>query len=352
MNAQPRDQRERDEAATWVAGPVLVEAGAGTGKTTLLVERMLHLIRSEGVRLGEIAAITFTRKATAELKERIRTRLVESARKEEDAGAKTRLEEALADLESARISTIHSFALNILRQFSVDAGLRPDVGDVDETEYEARRDAAWRDWLVQELGGDDGRLRDFLELGFSVADLEKIRDALLELPELRERFPRVNGASPDEVRASIREAFHAWADFGKRHCSDESDKAFQELGEVENWLGGLPWSSKTGLLRELWRPGFRMNKRVGSARNWGDSTEAGKENLSSFRGGYDRFLQDSAAMLAHEMLAGLIPSSKVSPSPSSGKYAKRAFCRTRIFSSWRRNSSGRIPGCAGGFARV
>ena len=307
MNAQPRDQRERDEAATWVAGPVLVEAGAGTGKTTLLVERMLHLIRSEGVRLGEIAAITFTRKATAELKERIRTRLVESARKEEDAGARTHLEEALSDLESARISTIHSFALNILRQFSVDAGLRPDVGDVDETEYGARRDAAWRDWLVQELGGDDGRLRDFLELGFSVADLEKIRDALLELPELREHFPREHGASPDEVRASIREAFCAWADFGKRHCSDESDKAFQELGEVENWLGGLPWSSKTGLLRELWRPGFRMNKRVGSAKNWGDSTEAGKENLSSFRGGYDRFLQDSAAMLAHEMLAGLIP---------------------------------------------
>ncbi len=307
MNAQPRDQKERDLAKTWVAGPVLVEAGAGTGKTTLLVERMLHLIRSEGVRLGEIAAITFTRKATLELKERIRTRLVESARKEEDAGAKARLEEALGDLESARISTIHSFALGILRQFSFDAGLRPEVGDVDGIEYEARRDAAWRDWLVRELGGDEGGLRDFLELGFSVADLEKIRDALLELPELREHFPRSGGVSADEIRASITEAFHAWAGFAERHCSDDADKAFQELGKAGNWLEGLPWSSQTELLREFWRPSVRLNKQVGSPKKWGDSTNEGRENLKLFRGGYDRFLQASAAIIAHEVLAGLIP---------------------------------------------
>ena len=64
---------------------------------------------------------------------------------------------------------------------------------VDEIEYDERRDAAWRDWLAIELDGDDERLSDFLELGFSVADLEKIRDALLVLPELREHFPRSGG---------------------------------------------------------------------------------------------------------------------------------------------------------------
>ena len=52
MSAQPRDQAQRVEAATWTRGPVLVEAGAGTGKTTLLVERILHLIRSEGKRVS------------------------------------------------------------------------------------------------------------------------------------------------------------------------------------------------------------------------------------------------------------------------------------------------------------
>ena len=305
MNAQPRDQEQRDEATTWVHGPVLVEAGAGTGKTTLLVERILHLIRSEGVRLGEIAAITFTRKATAELKDRIRREIL-SAVQEEDAGAKERLQDALENIESARISTIHSFALNILRGFSVEAGLRPEVGDVDETEYEARRDAAWRDWLMEELNGNDRRLRDFLDLGFTVSDLEKIRDALLDMPELREHFPRLNVASLDEIRASITETFAGWVDFGKRHCSDESDKAFLELEKAENWLESLLGLSKTVLLRELWNPSVRMKKNVGSPRKWGDSADEGRENLKLFRAGYDRFLQDSAAIIAHEMLAGLV----------------------------------------------
>ena len=306
MNAQPRDQEQRDEATTWVHGPVLVEAGAGTGKTTLLVERILHLIRADGVRLGEIAAITFTRKATAELKDRIRKRLIEAVPEEEDTEARARLQDALENIESARISTIHSFALNILRGFSVEAGLRPEVGDVDETEYEARRDAAWRDWLIRELGSDDRRLRDFLELGFSVADLEKIRDALLELPELREYFPRAKGASLDEIHGSIKEAFDDWVDFGKRQCSDESDKAFLELEKAENWLEGLSGLTQTELLRELWSPSVRMKKNVGSPRKWGDSADEGREKLKLFRSEYDRFLQDSAAIIAHEIIAGLV----------------------------------------------
>ena len=308
MSREPRDQKQRDEAATWTRGPVLVEAAAGTGKTTLLVERILHLIRNEGARLDEIAAITFTRKATAELKDRIRSEILSAVEKEEDDDeAKARLQDALDNLESARISTIHGFALDILRAFSVEADLPPDLESVDEIEYDERRDAAWRDWLAIELDGDDERLSDFLELGFSVADLEKIRDALLVLPELREHFPRSGGASPDEIRASITEAFEAWAEVGERHCSNEEDKAFQELDKARGWLEGLYGLSQTELLRELWNPGFKLNKRVGSVKNWGDSTDEGRENLKLFRGGYDRFMEKSAATISHEMLAGLVP---------------------------------------------
>ena len=241
------------------------------------------------------------------MKERVRRRIREAALEEQDAQARARLQDALENLESARISTIHGFALNILREFSVEAGFRPDLGDVDEIEYAARRDAAWRDWLAEVLDGDDPRLRDFMELGFSAADLEKIRDALLDLPELRENFPRARGASPGEIHVEIEEAFGAWADFGESHCSDQADKAFQEIDEARGWLEGLSGLSQTELLRELWSPGFKLNKRVGSAANWGDSKEEGGENLKLFRVEYDRFLQESAALIAHEMLAGLVP---------------------------------------------
>ena len=306
MSAQPRDQKQRDEAAIWTRGPVLVEAGAGTGKTTLLVDRILHLILHEGVPLDEIAAITFTRKATAQLKDRIRGCLLDAVKGKEDAATKARLLDALDNLESARISTIHGFALNILRSFSVEAGLRPDLGDVDEIEHGARRDAAWREWLAQVLDGDDRRLRDFLELGFPVSDLEKIRDAMLDLPELREHFPCSHGASPVEIRASIEDAFDAWAEVGSR-CVNEEDKAFIQLEKAKSWLEGLSGLSQTGLLRELWSPGFKLNKRVGSPGNWGESPEEGRENLKLFRSEYDRFLQASATLIAHEVLAGLVP---------------------------------------------
>ncbi len=308
MSAQPRDQEQRDEATTWTQGPVLVEAAAGTGKTTLLVERILHLIRAEGVRINEIAAITFTRKATAELKDRIRSEILSAVEKEEDDDeAKARLQDALDNLESARISTIHGFALDILRGFSVEARLRPDLENVGEIEYDARRDAVWRDWLAQALDGEDARLRDFLELGFSTTDLEKIRDALLVLPELREHFPRSGGASPDEIRASAKKAFDAWVEVGERHCSNEEDKAFQQLEKARGWLEGLSGLLQTELLRELWVPGFKLNKRVGSAANWGDSTDSGRENLKLFRSGYDRFMQKGVSSITHEMLADLVP---------------------------------------------
>ena len=310
MNANPRDQEQRCLAKTWTQGPVLVEAAAGTGKTTLLVERILHLIRAEGVRIDEIAAITFTRKATAELKDRIRGEILSAVGKEEnDDEEKARLQEALENLESARISTIHGFALDILRGFSVEADLPPDLENVDEIEQDERRDAAWRDWLAIQLDGDDERLSDFLELGFSVADLEKIRDALIVLPELRENFPRAKDASPDEILASIKVAFEAWAEVGERHCSDKADKAFQQLEKARGWLEGLSWLSQTELLRELWSPGFKLNKNVGSQKNWGGK-EAGKANLDLFREAHDLLwaeVEKGAVLIAHDALAGLVP---------------------------------------------
>ena len=258
--------------------------------------------------MGEIAAITFTRKATAQLKDRIRERLIEAVPKEEDPEARARIQDALYNLESARISTIHGFALNILRGFSLEAGLRPDLGDVDEIEYDERRDAAWRDWLAEELNSNDARLRDFLELGFPVADLEKIRDALLDLPELRENFPRAKGASPDDIHVSIEEAFAAWAEVG-RSCLNDEDKAFIQLEKAKSWLEGLSGLSQTELLRELWSPGFKLNKNVGSQKNWGEKG-IGKATLDLFRRRYDLFwtaAEKGAGLIAHEMLAGLVP---------------------------------------------
>ena len=312
MRGEPDDQRERELAARWMDGPLLVEAGAGTGKTTLFVERLLRLIREEGVPVGEIAAITFTRKAALELRERIRARLQAAARDAEGDEARTRLEDALENLESARISTIHGFALSLLRAFPVEAGLPPDLADVNEIECEARLGAAWRGWLVRAMEGDDPHLRDFLSLDFSTRHLAEIRDAMLKLPELRESFPCPRELSPEEIRAAIeaiREKLSVWENFAEECCLNKADKAFQEVGEAKRWLAGLAGLSPVELLRELWRPGFRLNKRVGSALNWGIDRKTGGERLARFRELHDRLREEverSASIIGAPLLGGVV----------------------------------------------
>ena len=111
----PVDQADRDRIVRDLDTNLLVEAGAGSGKTKSLVDRVLaHVDR--GTPLERIAAVTFTRKAAAELRERIEVEL-EKATRAAEAGSerRDRLERARAQLDRAFIGTIHAFAARLLR---------------------------------------------------------------------------------------------------------------------------------------------------------------------------------------------------------------------------------------------
>ena len=110
---------------------VVLEASAGTGKTRVLVDRYVNLVRS-GVEPRNILAITFTRKAAAEMRERILATLREAAEIGEiDARRWRALSERLHEVS---ISTIDAFCLSLLREFPLEAGLDPGFGMADETE--------------------------------------------------------------------------------------------------------------------------------------------------------------------------------------------------------------------------
>ena len=104
-------QRQAVEA---IGTNVCVSAGAGTGKTRVLVERFIYLVEQGLARPREILAITFTEKAAQEMKARIAKRLRERG-----------LEEARRELESAYIGTIHSFCARILREHPIEANVDP-----------------------------------------------------------------------------------------------------------------------------------------------------------------------------------------------------------------------------------
>src|SRR5438552_7089790 len=103
---------------------VLVEAAAGTGKTTTLISQIIDMIVAGAARVRGIAALTFTEKAAGELKLRLRSEL-ERARVSASADALRRIEEALLELEEARVSTIHTFCADLLRERPVEAQVDP-----------------------------------------------------------------------------------------------------------------------------------------------------------------------------------------------------------------------------------
>src|SRR5262245_31786538 len=118
-------------AAVDPAQNVVLEASAGTGKTRVLVERYVNLLRA-GVEPEHILAITFTRKAAAEMRQRIIDRLKEASRLSElDAARWRALRERMGDIA---ISTIDAFCLSLLRAFPLEADVDPGFDLAGDTE--------------------------------------------------------------------------------------------------------------------------------------------------------------------------------------------------------------------------
>ncbi|BFU89642.1 MAG: ATP-dependent DNA helicase [Nitrospira sp.] len=170
------DRTARESAETTFDRNVVVVAGAGTGKTTLLVNRLVYLLMKEPapVPITQVVALTFTNKAATEMKVRLRERLALLARPEADSmqssdgGAVScsdlraryrlsvdaivaRAQAALNDVEKAQIGTLHSFAAHLLRLHPLESGVDPDFKEDDGLRFEEQFTAAWDCWLDQEL---------------------------------------------------------------------------------------------------------------------------------------------------------------------------------------------------------
>ncbi len=151
------------QAALAARGNVLVVAGAGTGKTHTLVERCCSLLLDEGCSLDEILMVTFTDAAAAEMRKRIRSRLAEKVSQSTDARLIQRLEEQIALLDTAYISTLHSFCLRLVREHFHDERLRldPEFAVLTEEQVHQLRNNALDTLLDAHYGGSSDEARAF-----------------------------------------------------------------------------------------------------------------------------------------------------------------------------------------------
>ncbi len=194
-----RPTPEQAAAIEATARSVMVEAGAGSGKTGVMVDRYCRLVCEKGLSPDTILAFTFTEKAAAELRERIRAAIEARA-----AAGSERARELLPALGSAWVTTIHGFCNRLLVGHPVAAGIDPRFRVLDATEAERAAGEAFERALEEFLGGGDAD-RERLVATYDVAGLRALVVAVhAELRSRGQTGPRLPEQPAPDVDAALR----------------------------------------------------------------------------------------------------------------------------------------------------
>ena len=165
LEVQVDDRAARQRIRTSLAESLLVEASAGTGKTTELIARIVSVLATGVTTIDHIVAVTFTNKAAGELKLRLRQELDRARDTASTPDERTNIENALEHLEEASIGTIHSFCAQILRERPVEAVVDPAFEELSEQQASRLYERAFRAWMQKKLGeGSPGLRRALVRL--------------------------------------------------------------------------------------------------------------------------------------------------------------------------------------------
>ena len=199
----PVDDDARKTIGEDLGATLFVEASAGTGKTTSLVQRVTNLVATGTTTLDRVAAITFTEAAAAELRDRIRAELEKASGDDQrEQVERDRCHQGIADLDQADISTLHSFAGGLLRERPLEAGLPPSFETSDEILAGIKFEEEWRDWLDRHLDGETDlapQLALALTLGLT---LNHLRTIAREFHQNYSDLPDVDFLAPDNRPAA------------------------------------------------------------------------------------------------------------------------------------------------------
>ena len=246
MTTLTNDAETTNRIVSALDANLLVEAGAGTGKTYALVSRVVALIKSGKATMRGIVAITFTEAAAAELSERIRSRMEQLLDPEYVAAGNdpllplpkaetNRIRQAIYEIDQASIQTIHSFASQILRERPMPAGLPPGWATLDAIESNQLFADAWDNWLDTALGRDgDAELQDSLRylLGINIG-VDQWRQLALSFSNDYDRLCNDNAIPGIDLPTYCQDTLAKLQNLSNE-CSDTNDRLYQQFaGAIE-----------------------------------------------------------------------------------------------------------------------
>jgi ATP-dependent helicase/nuclease subunit A len=230
----PPDELARVRIRSELASTLFVNAGAGSGKTTELVFRVLELVRTGEAELTQIAAITFTEKAAAELRDRIRTGLETLVIDHPGTPEAARCSGALDQLDGAAIGTLHAFAQRVLIEHPIEAELPPRIEVLDEVSSDVAFMQRWSLFQEQMLAdpGLERTLSLFFAAGIRPEALRYLAQAFEDNWDLVEAQVPTVEPEPPRVHALLRvaEATATW--LLAEPCSDPNDRLRRHIVQV------------------------------------------------------------------------------------------------------------------------
>lgn len=262
------DESQRVEVRNNLTSSMVVDAGAGTGKTTLLIDRLISLIHLFDI--DKLAAITFTEKAAAELADRLRRQLEYEVVRSGDIAGSMRLIKALSDIDQAQLSTIHSFAVRIVRDKAFDVGIDPEFSHIDPHDETVLLKTILQEELFSDHPERDKWLRQYIALD---GGLEKINELCQQLFEQRDLLECLQPASesidPGAVLAEFDSELSSLGDHGDQYCKNPEDGAYSQVKNLLQWRESVDvgdeqtfwwWIKKIASLK--------LNR--GSQKNWSE----------------------------------------------------------------------------------
>ncbi len=270
------DLATREAIAHELDATLFVEAGAGSGKTEALVSRIVALVTVGDIPMREIVAVTFTDKAAAELRDRIRRRLEDvAARVSAGTGADmaaARAAVALDELDAAAVSTLHAFAQRLLGEHPIEAGLPPRIEVLDDIGSQLAFEDRWTRFLDHAL--DDPALERPLLLALN-ADMSRdtLRTLALACNANWDLVAERMHEEPDPPPLPVDGVFAAVDELTARaaECTDEADKLLAGLVAIADWrreVSSAPDEYEQVRLLTAGMPKVRGN--AGQKGNWPD----------------------------------------------------------------------------------